>query len=46
MEANDDVEAVDLFRKCLPQVVLLDINILRMDGFDTAVEMRKVQCSG
>lgn len=42
-EAQDGVEAVEMFKKHLPQVVLLDINMPRMNGFDAAKEMRKVQ---
>lgn len=41
-EARDGVEAVEMFTKHLPQVVLLDINLPRMNGFDAAKEMRKV----
>ncbi|CAO1624436.1 unnamed protein product [Parajaminaea phylloscopi] len=44
LEARDGIEAVDLFREWLPQVVLLDINMPRMNGFDAAVEMRKIDC--
>jgi CheY-like chemotaxis protein len=44
LEAKDGVEAVEQFKKHLPQVVLLDINMPRMNGFEAAIEMRKVDC--
>lgn len=44
LEAKDGVEAVEQFKKHLPQVVLLDINMPRMNGFEAAIEMRKVEC--
>lgn len=42
-EAVDGVEAVDKFLAFRPGVVLLDINMPRKDGFDTATEMRTME---
>jgi len=43
-EAGDGVEAIDLIRKHLPDVVLLDLRMPRMDGLDvlTAVKASKL----
>lgn len=43
LEAADGIEAVDLFRQYRPQIILLDINMPRMNGFDAAIEMRKIE---
>lgn len=40
-EAVDGIEAVEQFKKYLPAVTLLDINMPRMMGFDSCVLMRK-----
>lgn len=40
--ANDGKEGVELFKKHLPILVLLDINMPVMNGFEACQEMRKV----
>lgn len=40
LEAKDGKEGVDIFRRELPAVVLLDINMPVMNGFDAAREIR------
>lgn len=40
-EAVDGVEAVEQFKKHLPAVTLLDINMPRMMGFEACELMRK-----
>lgn len=41
--ASNGQEAVDLYRKHLPQVVILDINMPVLDGFQTAVAIRQTE---
>jgi DNA-binding response OmpR family regulator len=41
----DGVEAVEKFMTFRPGVVLLDINMPRKDGFETATEMRNMERS-
>lgn len=44
IEAGDGQDAVDLFRNFdAPAIVLLDINMPRMDGYAAAVEMRLIE---
>src|SRR5947199_10848762 len=38
-EANDGVEAITLIKKHLPDVVLLDLRMPRMDGLDVIGEL-------
>lgn len=40
VEAVDGVEGVAEYRKFRPSLVLLDINMPRKDGFETAAEIR------
>lgn len=40
-EASDGVEGVQLYRSLQPDVVVLDLRLPRMDGFDVIVELRK-----
>jgi chemosensory pili system protein ChpA (sensor histidine kinase/response regulator) len=40
VEARDGVEALEKLRTLLPQVVLLDIEMPRMDGFELTLQMR------
>ncbi|PWN32957.1 uncharacterized protein FA14DRAFT_162156 [Meira miltonrushii] len=40
-EAKDGVEAVEKFKSYKPSVVLLDISLPLMDGFDACIAMRK-----
>ncbi|MCO5585463.1 hypothetical protein L7F22_039396 [Adiantum nelumboides] len=42
-EAKDGVEAVEKFQSYKPTVVLLDISLPLMDGFDACIEMRKYE---
>lgn len=41
-QARDGMEGVDLFRKELPNLVLLDIKMPKMDGWDALREMKKI----
>ncbi|MCO5613596.1 hypothetical protein L7F22_067873 [Adiantum nelumboides] len=40
IEAKDGEEGVELFKRDLPAVILLDINMPKMNGFDAAIAMR------
>jgi DNA-binding NarL/FixJ family response regulator len=40
-EASDGIEGVQLYRSLQPDVVVLDLRLPRMDGFDVIVELRK-----
>ena len=42
VEASDGVEAVDLFRAETPDIVLLDVDMPRMNGVDAAGAMREL----
>ena len=41
MHAWDGQEAVDMFRKYNPQIILMDINMPVMDGYEATKEIRK-----
>jgi DNA-binding NarL/FixJ family response regulator len=41
-EAENGKEAIDLFRKALPEMVLLDISMPIMGGFAAASELRRI----
>lgn len=41
--AVDGIEAVEIFEKNQPALVLLDINMPKMDGYEACIEMRKKQ---
>lgn len=41
IHAWDGMEAVEMFRKHNPQIVLMDINMLVMDGYEATREIRK-----
>lgn len=45
-EAVDGVDAVNQFSSFRPDLVLLDINMPRKDGFETAAEMRSIELDG
>ncbi len=40
-EASDGVEGIQLYRSLQPDVVVLDLRLPRMNGFDVIVELRK-----
>lgn len=40
VEARDGEEALAQFKQCAPEVVLLDINMPRMNGMDTLAALR------
>jgi two-component system KDP operon response regulator KdpE len=40
-EAHDGAEALDRIRKVLPDLVVLDVMMPRLDGFETLVELRR-----
>ena len=42
-EAKDGVEAVEKFKSYRPTIVLLDISLPLMDGFDACIAMRKFE---
>jgi chemosensory pili system protein ChpA (sensor histidine kinase/response regulator) len=42
--ARDGLEALGLLQESLPDVMLLDIEMPRMDGFELATTMRNDQC--
>jgi len=44
-EANDGVEAITLIKKHLPDVVLLDLRMPRLDGLDVLVEVNESKLS-
>jgi len=44
-EANDGVEALSLIKKHLPDVVLLDLRMPRLDGLDVLVEVNESKLS-
>jgi len=41
-EAADGVEALELFQRISPDLVLMDVKMPRMDGFTACAEMRKL----
>ncbi|MDO8946372.1 MAG: EAL domain-containing protein [Desulfocapsaceae bacterium] len=41
-EAEDGVEALELFQRISPDLVLMDVKMPRMDGFTACAEMRKL----
>ncbi len=41
-EAEDGVEALELFQRSSPDLVLMDVKMPRMDGFTACAEMRKL----
>lgn len=42
IQAKDGIEGVDLFEKEQPDIVLLDIKMPRMDGWEALAKMRKI----
>jgi diguanylate cyclase (GGDEF)-like protein/PAS domain S-box-containing protein len=41
-EAGDGVEALEIFRRISPDLVLMDVKMPRMDGFEACLEMQKL----
>lgn len=44
-EASDGLEALDVVRRCQPDVVLLDINMPRLGGVDTVQALKQISDS-
>ncbi len=42
MEAGDGQEAISLFEKTKPDIILLDIKMPELDGFETCIQLRKL----
>jgi len=40
--ANDGVQAIEMVKRCAPDIVLLDIGLPRMDGFELARRIRQL----
>ena len=45
VHAWDGIEAVELFKKHSPQLIIMDINMPRMDGYEATHEIRKISTS-
>ena len=40
-EATDGFEAIEIFRRCRPDVTLMDLQMPKMNGIDATIEIRK-----
>ena len=45
IHANNGLEAVELFRQYLPQLIIMDIKMPEMDGYEATAAIRKVSVS-